>query len=129
MRRSKFTEAQIVDVVREYDAGVSPKELTRRHGIHVNTIWGTWTSVLSYWPLCTKKSELTLFGDVYSFQRKIPRDLRESSKTFSCIPWAHRCLISSLWASREVERQPCCENSSRVIRELRMRSANARSYG
>jgi len=38
MRRSKFTEAQIVDVVREYDAGVSPKELTRRHGIHVNTI-------------------------------------------------------------------------------------------
>ena len=38
MRRSKFTEAQIVDVVREYDAGVSPKELARRHGIHVNTI-------------------------------------------------------------------------------------------
>lgn len=26
----KFTEAQIVDVVREYDAGVSPKELARR---------------------------------------------------------------------------------------------------
>lgn len=38
MRRSKFTEAQIVDVVREYDAGVAPKELARRHGIHVNTI-------------------------------------------------------------------------------------------
>jgi putative transposase len=38
MRRSKFTEAQIVDVVREYDAGVSPKELARRHGIQANTI-------------------------------------------------------------------------------------------
>lgn len=38
MRRSKFTEAQIIDVVREYDAGVSPKELARRHGIHANTI-------------------------------------------------------------------------------------------
>ena len=38
MRKSRFTEAHIVDIVREYDAGVSPKELARRHGIHVNTI-------------------------------------------------------------------------------------------
>lgn len=38
MRKSRFTEAQIVDIVREYDAGVSVKELSRRHGIHANTI-------------------------------------------------------------------------------------------
>jgi putative transposase len=31
-------EAQIVDIVREYDAGVAPKELARKHGIHINTI-------------------------------------------------------------------------------------------
>ena len=38
MRKSRFTEAQIVGIVREYDAGASVSELARRHGIHANTI-------------------------------------------------------------------------------------------
>jgi putative transposase len=38
MRKSRFTEAQIVAIVAEYDAGVSPKELARKHGIHINTL-------------------------------------------------------------------------------------------
>jgi len=43
MRKSKFTEAQIVGIVREYDSGVAAKELARRHGISENTIrsWKT----------------------------------------------------------------------------------------
>jgi putative transposase len=38
MRKSRFTEAQIVAIVGEYDAGASVGELARRHGIHANTI-------------------------------------------------------------------------------------------
>jgi putative transposase len=38
MRKSRFTEAQIVGIVREYDAGTPVAELARKHGIHANTI-------------------------------------------------------------------------------------------
>ena len=43
MRKSRFTDAQIVSIVREYDAGAAPAELARRHGVHANTIrlWRT----------------------------------------------------------------------------------------
>jgi putative transposase len=38
MRKSRFTEAQIVAIVGEYDAGASVGELARRHGVLANTI-------------------------------------------------------------------------------------------
>ncbi|HEY9085423.1 MAG TPA: transposase [Candidatus Tyrphobacter sp.] len=38
MRKSRFSDSQIVAIVREYDAGAAPAELARRHGIHANTI-------------------------------------------------------------------------------------------
>ena len=38
MRKSRFSEAQIVAIVREYDAGASVGELARKHGVHANTI-------------------------------------------------------------------------------------------
>ena len=43
MKKSRFTEAQIVGILKELDSGTPVTELARKHGIHVNTIrlWRT----------------------------------------------------------------------------------------
>ena len=38
MRKSRFSEAQIVAILKELDAGTPAAELSRRHGIDANTI-------------------------------------------------------------------------------------------
>jgi putative transposase len=38
MRKSRFTEAQIVGILKELDAGTPATELARKHGVHANTI-------------------------------------------------------------------------------------------
>jgi putative transposase len=38
MPKRRFTEAQIVNILKELDAGISAAELARKHGVHVNTL-------------------------------------------------------------------------------------------
>jgi putative transposase len=38
VKKSRCTEAQIVGILKELDAGTTATELGRRHGIHANTI-------------------------------------------------------------------------------------------
>lgn len=38
MRKTRFTESQIVSILKEHDATGKTKEICRRHGIHPNTL-------------------------------------------------------------------------------------------
>jgi len=39
MRKSRFSDAQIVGIIKEHDAGVQTKELCRKHGVSTNTFY------------------------------------------------------------------------------------------
>jgi putative transposase len=38
VKKSRFSEAQIVGILKQLDAGSTATELGRRHGVHANTI-------------------------------------------------------------------------------------------
>jgi len=38
VKRSRFTESQIVSILRDWDAGAAVAELARKHGVHANTL-------------------------------------------------------------------------------------------
>ena len=38
VKKSRFTEAQIVSILNDWDAGTAVAELSRKHGIHANTL-------------------------------------------------------------------------------------------
>lgn len=40
MKQSKFTESQIVSIIKEYESGIAVTDICRRHGVHPKTFYG-----------------------------------------------------------------------------------------
>ncbi len=38
MKKSRFTEAQIVSILKDWDAGAANSRADRKHGVHANTL-------------------------------------------------------------------------------------------
>jgi putative transposase len=38
VKKSRFTEAQIVSILKDWNAGAAVAELARKHGVHANTL-------------------------------------------------------------------------------------------
>jgi putative transposase len=38
VKKSRFTETQIVSILKDWDAGAAVTELARKHGVHANTL-------------------------------------------------------------------------------------------
>jgi len=51
MKRKRYTEEQIISILKEHEAGTRVPELSRRHGVSENTIetGGCWTARRSKW--------------------------------------------------------------------------------
>jgi putative transposase len=39
LRKSRFSDAQIIAIIKEHDAGVATKDLCRKHGVSTNTFY------------------------------------------------------------------------------------------
>lgn len=39
MKRKRYTEEQIISILKEHEAGASAKDLSRRHGVAENTVY------------------------------------------------------------------------------------------
>jgi putative transposase len=54
MKKSKFSEAQIFEILKEAEAGAKTPELCRKHGISANTFY-TWRAKFGGMPLSELK--------------------------------------------------------------------------
>ena len=55
MKRSRFTEEQIIGILKEHQAGLGAKDLCRKHGVSDATFY-EWRAILAAWKCRMRRS-------------------------------------------------------------------------
>lgn len=126
MRKGRFSEAQIVAVLHEFDGGAPGEELARRHGMHANTIrlWRSKYAGMSANDLAQLKQ--------YGIKRAAKIHSRRGSTAYETFARLNvRTLIIGLHSSRaETESYvPTLSGRWSTIQPLRLHTITAGSDG
>lgn len=84
MKRSRFTETQIVSILKEADAGVKVKDLCRKHGISDATYYN-WKSKYGGMEASDLKRMKELEGELSQYKRMYAELARENDAMRSLI--------------------------------------------
>ena len=74
MKRSRFTEDQIIGILKEHEAGISVADLCRKHGVSDATVY-KWNGLVTVWcrsfdsVMCSKGDEVWAQSGRMNFAR------------------------------------------------------------
>lgn len=97
MKKSRFTEAQIVGILKELDGGTPATDLARKHGIHANTI-RLWRDKYAG----IQQSELVRLKQLEAENARMQRIIARQTLELDAV---RELIKKNGWGSRSVEKR------------------------
>ena len=83
MKRKRFTEEQIISILKEDETGISVPDLARRHGFIEGTFY-TWRSKLGGMGVSDAKNLRELEAENARFKRLLPEEMPRQGSVKEC---------------------------------------------